>query len=374
LKLKNKGESYIEYLIIFGLVIGFTVMALNYVGESVKESILSDYFEGKKVKLSLKGIYTEKIGRYGGTKSAPIAIKKANGNITLDLGYIILEDLPTQAPKLTDPGNKYGANTIRYYAKLLENTYDSVKKNPVHAEQAPYLKAMAEIAYSLAISIDEIAYYDDSNLNYAVMNEVASFAPLKIEKFDDSSYLIREFELYPENILVNLELKKADFDLFTSIGMLYATAFRFDNGAPVSIWLIRADINGDGKTKIYTLLRSSHGYTSLDKAIDLNFDLLRFNQSEENIDEADIRFYNLLKMFELYAQLYDRLSTDEATKFLVKTIAADVKNIVYGVEKRSIQSANKLLIKFSPTTSIDLDIIEKFTSSINNLKFKNEGE
>ncbi|MEW5821584.1 MAG: hypothetical protein AB1782_15435 [Cyanobacteriota bacterium] len=374
LRLKNTGEGYIEYIIIFALVIAFTFMALNYVGESIKDKIVNDYFQGEKIKLSIKGIYTEKIGPYGGTKSSPFAITKNNNTITYDLGYITLNELPNNAPQMTSEENKYGTKTIRYYAELLEKTYDSVMKNPVHKEQAPYLKTLAEIAYGLAGLIDEIAYYDNERLNYAVVNETVLFEKINIEKFDTFTYLIREYELYPENILVNLELKASDFDLYSSTGMLYSTVIRYDTGEPLFIWLIRADANRDGSVSLYTLSKRSHGYTSLDKAIDIKFDLLRFNQSEENIDEADFRFYNLLKMFELYSKLYDSLSTDEATKHLVKLINEDVKTIVMGIEKDTNRPDNKLKIDFSPATVVDPDILKRFSESINNIKYKKEGE
>lgn len=365
---KNFGNIYLEYLITFTLVVSFCVLALHYVGNSIKEKILKDYFQGKKVIISVRGIYAEKVGKYGGTKSRPIVVDLGNNQKAIDLGYITLDYLPVTIPSENEEANEFGAKTLIYYGDLLHRIKSDYSNNPTLADKETYLNEMAMLCYGMAGLIDQIAYYNGKNSSLAMPDESIKLVPVNIEPFDQETYLIKDYTALFSNEYVNLSLSKNYYDLFTSIGMVYASTNRLDNDSSEFIWIIKPVITKNTNDVPYTFEKTTGGYISLEKYIHVYFDLLRFNNNEKDIYKEDFRYYNLLKLFDLYTELYLNLSEDDMTNQLISMINAEVKNTVNAVQNKTTTLSTSIKIDFSPSSRPKTDLLSEFEQTLKTFK------
>ena len=131
MKLKQtKGNMYIEYSIIFIIVVGFCVLSFKLISNIFTDHIMKQYFSGKKVKLSITGLSLEKAGKYGGTKTDPLYVEIDDNTVALDFGYITLDNIPANIPKAQDYNNRYGSQNLLYFVTILEQLEVNAKYNP----------------------------------------------------------------------------------------------------------------------------------------------------------------------------------------------------------------------------------------------------
>lgn len=368
---KSNGNIYVEYGIITILVISFFVLSLNLVAGVVKEKFINDFYSGKKIKLTLSGITAEKVGRFGGTKSEPVCYAYENGKKAIDFGYLTIDNLP--APPVFDGmiTNQKASGLLRYYAELTNRVSLEIKNNPNYVDQCPYLDQLSDIANGMADMIDRISIYNGRKATSAMPNESFALTAVNIEPFDTDYYVIKDYNIVSEGVLVNLELPVSDYELYNTVGMLYPSVLRYDKNLYKSLWLIKADLNGDKVKESCTISSSSQNYTSLFNVIVLYLDQLRYKQTEEEpVGEEDFRYYNLMKLYDLYSKLYDNLSKDDVTRLWVKLISAEVSNIVWGIKLNIKPGSNNISVKCMPDKKINVNLVDSYVKSVNNMTFK----
>lgn len=367
----SNGNIYIEYGIITLLVVSFFVLSLNLVAGVVQEKLLNDFYSGKKIKLTLSGITAEKVGRFGGTKSEPVCYTYENGKKAVDFGYLTIDNLPAPAAFDGIITNQKASDLLRYYAELTNIVSLEIKNNPNYVDQCPYLNQLSDIANGMADMIDNISAYNGRKATSASPNETFALSPVNIEPLDADYYVIKGYNIVSEHTLVDLELPVSDYELYNTVGMLYPNLLRYDHNFNKSLWLIKADINNDKVKESCTISSSYQNYTSLFNVIVLYLDQLRYKQTEEEpVGEDDFRYYNLMKLYDLYSKLYDNLSKDDVTRLWVKLISAEVSNIVWGMKLNIKPGANTISVKCMPDKKINVDLIDSYIKSINNMTFK----
>lgn len=368
---KSQGNIYIEYGIITVLVISFFVLSLNLVADVIKEKFVHDFYSGKKIKFTLTGIVAEKVGKFGGTKSEPVCYTYGNGQRAIDFGYLTIDHLPEPPAYDGILTNKKASQLLRYYAELTDKLRLEIINNPNYEEHGPYLEQLSDITNGMADMVDKIALYSGRKATSAMSNETLSLTPVNLEPLDKDYYLIKDYSIVSEKVLVNLALPIVDYKMYSTVGMLYPKVLRYDTMLYKSIWLIKADLDEDKVKEPYTITSSYKNYTSLFNVVSMYLDQLRYKQTEEDpIGEDDFRYYNLMKLYDLYSQLYDSLSGDQVTKLWIKLISEEISNIIWGLDLGISSGSKNISVKFMPEKRLNEDFIKTYAKSIINIKYK----
>jgi hypothetical protein len=370
-RLNNNGNMYVEYIIIFFIVILLCIVSLKAIGGFIAGMIVGHYEQGDKIRITFSGVEIEKVGLYGGTRATPVYYTKKDGKVVLDLGYLNIDNLEPAGPNIEAPANPYGSETLRYYSEVLDKVRWAIATKTPDAPELNILRGMSETTFGIANKIDELSLYNHKNSKLTTPGIKMTLKPSLIQMVTDNEFTVKNFPIYPGKRVTDLQITKEDFDLLCATKSVYIPALRYDTGESIFIWLLKIDRNNDGIPEDYTLQKIPTTYTTLNNVVEIDKNLL--NASTDFTKYDDYKTYSLYRIFNTYADNFEKSTQNETIKQIVNIIAAEINNITSGVIVNEGPNES-ILVVFNPQIPVSISLPQKVMQSFENTKFISENQ